>query len=103
MEILYPPPYFSDVWYYEDANNDLIERAIDIFDWDKAIVSTNVNEKVLILNKTTWNIFSSYIPHKTLIFDDKEPPWVTKKISCKRKITFIKAIEIVKTTTTYNT
>ena len=42
LEIYYPPPYFRGVWHYQDANTDFIRRAIDMFDWDKAFVNTNV-------------------------------------------------------------
>ena len=80
LEINYPPPYFRDVWHYQDANTDLIRRAIDMLDWDKAVVNTNINEKVFILNKTILNILSNFIPHKTLTVDDKDPSWFTKKI-----------------------
>ena len=51
-----------------------------MFDWDRTFVNTNVNEKVLILNKTILNILSNFIPHETLTVDDKDPPWFRKKI-----------------------
>ena len=51
-----------------------------MFDWDRSFVNTNVNEKVFILNKTILNILSNFIPYETLTFDDKDPPWFTKKI-----------------------
>ena len=65
LEIIFPPPYFRDVWHYQDANTGLVRRAIDMFDWDRAFVNTNVNEKVFILNKTILNILSNFIPHET--------------------------------------
>ena len=80
LEIHYPPPYFRDVWHYQDANTDLIRRAIDMFDWDRAFVDTNVNEKAFILNKIILNILSNFIPHETLTVDDKGPLWFTKKL-----------------------
>ena len=80
LEIHYPPPYFREVWHYQDANADLIRRAITMFDWDRAFVNTNVNEKGLILIRTILNIFSNFTPHETLTIDDKDPPWFTKKI-----------------------
>ena len=33
-----------------------------------------------IFNKTIKNILSNYIPHKTIICDDKDPPWFNKNI-----------------------
>ena len=74
LEIHYPTPYFRHVWHYQDAKTDLIRPAIDMFDWDRAFVNTNFNEKVFILNKTILNILSNFIPHETLTVDDKEPP-----------------------------
>ena len=50
-----------------------------MFDWDRAFVKTNVNEKVFILNKTILNILSNFIPHETLATDDKDPPLVYKQ------------------------
>ena len=103
LKIQYSPFYFRDLWHYQDANTNLIRGTTDIFDWDRAVINTNFNEKVFILNKTILNILSNFIPHKTLTADDKEHRWIIKKISSKRKTMFIKAIEIVKTATTYIT
>ena len=80
LEIHYPPPYFCDFWQYQDANTDLIRRAIDIFDWDRTFVNTNVNEMVFIISKSILNVLSNFISHETLTVDDKDPPWFTKKI-----------------------
>ena len=77
LEIIFAPPYFREVWLYQDANTDLIRRAIDMFDWDRAFVNTNVNEKVYIPNKTILNILSNFVSHETLSADDKDLPWFT--------------------------
>ena len=45
-----------------------------MFDWDRAAVNTNVNEKVFILNKTILNILFNFIPRETLTADDKNLP-----------------------------
>ena len=50
-----------------------------MFDWERAFVNTNVNEKVFILSKTILNIFSNFIPHETVTVDDNDPLWFTKK------------------------
>ena len=80
MEIHYLPPYFRDVWHYQNANTDLIRRAIDMFHWDRAFVDTYVNEKVFILNKTIFNILFNFIPHKTLTLY-----FMTKTPLCQKK------------------
>ena len=66
-----------------------------MFDCDRAFVNINANEKLFILNKTILNVLSKFVPHETFTVDDKESLWLIKK-SIKRKIMFIKAIEIVK-------
>ena len=51
LEILYPPPYFRDVRHFRDADAGLIRREINMFDWDRAFVNTNVNERCLLTGK----------------------------------------------------
>ena len=36
MSILYPPPYERNVWFYEKANPELIQSAVNEFDWNKS-------------------------------------------------------------------
>ena len=63
--ISYPPPYFREFWHYGAANTDLIRRAINNFNWEKAYCNTNVTKKVAIFYKTILNVFHKYIPHET--------------------------------------
>ena len=80
LEIVYLPPYVREVWHYKDANTELIRRAINEFNWQRAFLNTHVNEKVDIFNSTILNILSNLIPHEFLVYDDKEPPCFNKKI-----------------------
>ena len=80
LKIYYPPPYLREVWHYKEANADLIKRAINNFNWEKAFYNTNINEKVSLFNKTILNILNNYIPHETIICDDKDPPWFNSRI-----------------------
>ena len=50
---------------------ELIRRAVDLFDWKKTFANTSVNKKVTIFNKTILGILYNFIPHKTLLIDDK--------------------------------
>ena len=70
----YPPPYIREVWHYKEANADLVKRVINNFNWGKFFSNTNINEKVSLSNKTLLNILNNYIPHETMICDDKDPP-----------------------------
>ena len=76
----YQPPYYRQVWHYQEADTELIRQAIDLFDWRKAFQNTSVYEKVAIFNKTIPNILHNFIPLETLLIDDKYPPWLTNKI-----------------------
>ena len=56
LSIFYPPLYERTVWYYEKSNTELIRRAIDQFDWPRALSTVNVDEKVYFFSKTQLNI-----------------------------------------------
>ena len=80
LSIFYPPPYERTVWYYERANTELIRRALDQFDWVRALSNVNVDEKVYFFTKTLLNIIQNFIPLETIICDDRDPPWINKEI-----------------------
>ena len=80
LEVVYPPPYIQEVWHYKDVNTELIKQAVNEFNWQRAFLNTNVNEKVDIFNRIILNILSGFIPHEFVVCDDKDPPWFTKKI-----------------------
>ena len=80
LSIFYPPPYERTVWYYERANTEFIRGAIDQFDWLRALSNVNVDEKVYFFTKTLLNIIQSFIPHETIICDDRDPSWIHKEI-----------------------
>ena len=69
-----------EVWVYKEANADLIKRATNNLNWEKAFSNTNINEKVSLFNKTILNILNNYIPHETIICDDKDPSWFNSRI-----------------------
>ena len=49
LDIVYPPPYEREIWHYQKANIDLINRAINSFDWEKAF--SNIDKMVSIFNQ----------------------------------------------------
>ena len=61
-------------------NVDHIRQSIDEFSWARCFANTSVHNKVNMFNKTITNIMSNYIPHKTNICDDRDPPWINKDI-----------------------
>ena len=34
---------------------------------------------IFLFNKTVKNIVFNYIPHETVTFDERDPPWINKK------------------------
>ena len=46
----------------------------------KDLLQIPVYNKVHMFNKTIKNIMSNYIPHETIICDDRDPPWINKDI-----------------------
>ena len=80
LQVVYPPPYLREVWHYQPANTDLIRRAIKEFNWERAFSNTNIDEKVSIFNTTILNIVSNFIPHESIVCNDKDPPWFNSRI-----------------------
>ena len=70
----------NSVSNYKNADIPSINRAIDIFDWDNSFEGKNVHEQVFFFNKTILNIFHNYIPDKTILCNDKDPPWFNNEI-----------------------
>ena len=76
----YPPPNEREIWHYLRANFDQIQGAIEQLSKEKSFRNLNVNEIVFLSNRTINNIHSNYIPHETIICDDKDPAWINNNI-----------------------
>ena len=74
LKIFYPPPYGRNVWHYKH------QRARNNFDWNRALDYVSQNRQISIFNDTILNIISNFIPHETIICDDRDPPWINSKI-----------------------
>ena len=77
---MYPPPYLREIWHYREANTGLIRRVIKEFNWERVFLNTSFNKKVDIFNRTILNILSNFIPHETIVCNDKDPPWFNNRI-----------------------
>ena len=64
LKVFYPPPYERTVWHFSQANSDHIKRAVDLFDWESAIIDSNVNEQISVFNDTITNIMSKFVPNE---------------------------------------
>ena len=80
LSTYYPPPYERTEWYHNRPNADLIRRAINLFDWDKALCFNNVDKQVAIFSDTLMNIMQNVVTNETIICDDRDPLWINKEI-----------------------
>ena len=80
LEIIYPPLYVCEFRHYKDATTELIRRANNEFNWQRAFLNTNVNKKVDVYNNTILTILNKLIPQESAVCDDKDQPWFNKKI-----------------------
>ena len=80
LKIHYPPPYKWEVWNYQKAKVDQIRPAISEFPWDDPFANISVNKQVQLFTQTIQNIISNYSPNTIITFDDRNPPWIDKKI-----------------------
>ena len=80
LKIHYPPPYEREVWHFQKADINLIRRAMNEFNWERAFFNLNINEMVSVFNTTVKNIMANFIPHETMICDDRDPPWINNRI-----------------------
>ena len=78
LKIYYPPPYEREGWHYQKANSENIRKTINEFPWERHFANSDVDEKVYLFNKTIKNIVSNYIPHETIVCNDRDPPWINK-------------------------
>ena len=56
----------------------------------------NINEQVILFNRTILNIFHNFIPNKIILCDDRDPSWMNEKIkhlNNKKKAIFQKQKE----------
>ena len=80
LQIYYQPPYPREIWHYKQATTELIRLAITDFNWDRAFLNTNIDEKGSVFSNTIMNILSNFIPHEPIACDDQDPPWFNKAI-----------------------
>ena len=104
LKVKYPSLCERLIRDYKNADNASINRAIEIFDCGNSFEGKNVHELVHFFNKTTLNIFHNYIPNKTILCNDKDPPWFNneiRKILTKKNEIFKQYIANGKSQTNY--
>ena len=70
LKVEYPPPYERVFWDYSRADKASINRAINAIDWRNLFENKTVESQVSEMNDLLLNIYSNYIPKKTVLCDD---------------------------------
>ena len=50
------------------------------FDWKKVFFNIDVDKMVFIFDKNIINTLGNFTPHETVLFDDRDLPWMKKEI-----------------------
>ena len=88
LKIYYPPPYERLVWDYSKAELTNIRKSLFQINWHNDLKDLNVNDQVEYLSSCILNVFSNFVPNKTITCRDKDPPWMTEEV---KKICYMKA------------
>ena len=80
LKVEYSPPYERVFWDYSRAEKVSVNRAINAIDWEELFANKPVESQISELNNLLLNIYSNYIPNKTALCDEKDPPWMTNGI-----------------------
>ena len=56
-----------------------LEKRLINFPWEN-IKKSQHKRYISLFNKTVKNIISKYVPHKTVTFDDRDPPWINNSV-----------------------
>ena len=58
-----------------------IGKVLDLLNWEKLFRNKNLDTQVSIFNETILNIFSNFIPNKTITCNDEDPIRMNEKKS----------------------
>ena len=74
----YALPYEWETTHYHKTYVDQIGQAVSEFPCVNRFANIDINEQVRLLTETNQNI-SNYIPRKTIIYEDKNWPWIDEE------------------------
>ena len=59
---------------------ELISHCIAMLEWEKVFLNTSVNEKIVTFSTNIWKVLNNFIPHETIVCNDRHPPGFDNKI-----------------------
>ena len=63
--------YFREIWYYKDANTELMRQEIIHSTGKRVFFNPSMNKKIHIFNKTIVIVISNFVSYETVYCDDK--------------------------------
>ena len=64
------------MWEFSQAKSARIKRAVELLDWESALIDSDVNEKVPVFNDIITNIMSNFVPNEIIICDNSDTLWM---------------------------
>ncbi len=81
IDNLAPPPFSRKIWFYDRADISSIRKSMELFRWREVLSEIDCpNLKVKLLNDVLLNIFSNFIPNKSITVRPRQAPWITQSI-----------------------
>ena len=75
------PPYEREIWYYQRANRDSLQRCMTEFPWEQHLsLNLDPNWQAKEFTKIFLNIMSNFIPHEVKKILPRDNPWITKPL-----------------------
>ena len=80
LKINYPPPYERLVWDYSKANITNIRKSLSKINLINPLKELSVNDQVDYLASCISNVFTNFVPNKSITCNDRDPPWMTEEV-----------------------
>ena len=77
------PPVSSfkrQIWDYNIADCNAIRQSIQQFPWGRHLARLSPDEQASFSTETVLNIFSNFIPNRTINVKPRDPPWANRSI-----------------------
>ena len=80
-----PPPKFTrKIYHYCRAQTEALNKSLHDFPWTEQLKNLpNPTHQVRLLNETTLNIISNFVPNEEKTFRPSEPPWLNRSIKIR--------------------
>ena len=74
------PSFKRQIWDYNKADSNAIRQSIKQFPWGRHLARLSPDEQASLFTETLLNIFSNFIPNRTINVKSRDPPWINRYI-----------------------